>query len=398
MRNLLILSLALLLPACAADNDEALAPKGGTLVLTTSVGGFTAEDRLPDTRTNVEGNAFALGDRIKLKIICPYVDHTNFGETTYGNTADGFWLLKWAGTDWTLIQASDSVDVAAQYKYTESYNLFGHYEAQQTPYVYTASTWNENVLFIAPNYHGAEASSFFSQYSYLFHADQSTRQDYQKCDLLWAQTYMQTGNYNVHLAFNHVMACLEIDISDLGLSDSTVVTLENMPDIDMCEVVVGDYYAPKAKNITQAYPQGSGSNYDYSYRQKCSCDPEHNGKVLGVAVINDATAKAEIHTIKGNPVNSGNNSPTYVANTGVYTAYKAAANTYRLIVPPCDLTDETLKPTLWIRNGEKRYSYPLTTTRFEQGKLYPVNILLTAPVTPDPADEDNNDDNNNDNG
>ena len=372
--RLLYYGLAVLLSACSAEDEVALQerPSGG-LHLTTSVSSFVGEDAMPLTRSNVAGDAFAVGDRIKLKIICPYVSHTNFGETTYGNTADGFWLLKWTGSNWTVIEASDSVDVAAQYKYTESYNLFGHFEAQQTPYVYTASTWNENVLFIAPNHYGETARSFFSQYSYIFQADQTLEKDYLKCDLLWAQTYMQTGSYNVHLAFNHMMACLKIDISDLHLTGAPVVTLENMPDIDQREVVVGDYYAPKAKNITQA----SGGNYDYSYRQKCSCDKDNNGKVLGIAVINDATAKAEIHTIKGNPVNGTNTSPVYVPNTATYTAHPQG-NVFYLIVPPCDLSSEPRKPTLWVRDGEKRYSYQLATTKFEQGKQYLVNVKPQA--------------------
>ncbi len=379
IRNILFLSLSLLMLACSADETEKQQLEGQTsvqrgLCLTTSVGNFTRDGALP-TRTTLDGCNFAVGDRIKLKIICPYTDYTNFGETTYSNTADGFWLLKWNGSNWTYLVTADSVDMAAQYKYSSSYNLFSHFEAQQTPYVFTASTWNENVLFIAPNVHGQAARSFFSQYSYLFHANQRLLQDYLKCDLLWAQTYMQTGSYNVHLSFEHVMACLEIDISALSLSADAVVTVENMPAIDQCEVVVGDYYAARAKNLTHTY----GSDFDYSYRKKCSCDFDYNGKVLGIAVINDATAKADIQTIMGNPVNSSNTSPVYVANTATYTAYRNSSDgKYYLIVPPCSLS---VAPVIWVRDGESRYSYTMTRTTFEQGKLYPITV--NASVTPE---------------
>lgn len=372
------IGIGILLAACTADADETAMPQQGVLTLTSSVNPFVDGDGTAPTRTNIGGDAFAPGDRIKLKIICPYTDRNQFGETTWSNTADGLWLLKWSGSNWTELVYSDSVDMVAQYKYSGSYSLFSRYEAQQTPYVYTASTWNENVLFIAPNEAGKTATSYFSQYSYLFHADQTLQKDYLKCDLLWAQTYMQTGAYNIHLSFNHVMACLKVDISALTLSGEAVVTLENMPDIDMCEVVVGDYYAPKAKNQTHA-----GSNFDYSYRRKCSCQKKDNGKVLGIAVINDATAHADIYPMTGNPA-ATNSTGRYVANTGVYTAHRDGSH-YYLIVPPCDLTDEAKKPTLWIRDGEKRYSCELQTVKFEQGKQYriavPAPVAATEPAT-----------------
>ena len=376
----------LLLAACTADSDEPQQPRTGRLNLTSSVGAFVDESEAPVTRTNLEGNDFEAGDRIKMKIVCPYTsaDRAEFGETTYSNTADGLWLLKWNGSGWTQIEASDSVDMMAHYRYDSSYNLFGVYEAQQTPYVYTASTWNENVFFMAPNALNS-APRPFSQYSYIFQANQSNVRNYKKSDLLWAQTYMQTGSYNVHLAFNHVMACLKFTFSGATLSDETVVTLEGMPDIDQREVVVGDYYAPKIKNVTQA----SGSDFDYSYRFKCSCDKEYNGKVLGIAVINDADRKSYIYPLSGFPTTSSivNYSPskTVVANTGVYTAYyDDTSKAYYLIVPPCVLSENA---TLWIRDGAARYKHTLERTSFEQGKLYPVNITLTTPPPPTPADD-----------
>jgi len=373
---ILTLCCIIMLAGCSADGND-MQPqqqqqsKEGRLCLTTSVSSFWGEGGSSVTRTNMAGNAFAVGDRIKLKIVCPYdPDHTNFGETTYSNTADGVWLLEWEGSEWGVLEPSDSVDMMAHYKYDESYSLFSVHEAQQTPYIYTASTWNENVFFMAPNAAGS-ASKPFSQYSYIFQANQTSEKSYLKSDLLWAQTYMQTGAYNVHLAFNHVMACLKFTFTGETLSANTVVTLEGMPDIDQREVVVGDYYAPKIKNVTQAY----GSDFDYSYRQKCSCAYEDNGKVLGVVVINDTDRKAYIYPMEGNPTAPGN-PPTlrYVENTGVYTAhYDSDSGAFYLIVPPCSLTTA---PTLWIRDGSKRYSYTLTRKTFEQGKQYPVNIVL----------------------
>ena len=365
MKYISIISFGLtLLLSCSTDTDEVGQKASGVLHLTTSVSSFDGEGM---TRTNIEGNTFVDGDRIKLKIICPFVEHTNFGETTYSNTADGFWLLKRVGNEWNVIQPIDSVDMIAEYRYTGSYNLFSVFEAQQAPYVYTASTWNENVFFLAPK-DASGAPKPFSQYSYIFQANQRTEKNYLKSDLLWAQTYMQTGSYNVHLAFNHVMACLKIQVAGSGITPGeAVVTLEGMPDIDQREVVVGDYYASKAKNQTHE----SGSTFSYSYKGKCSCSKENNGMVLGVAVIDDSQRKAIVYPMTGNP---NPNSLSYVANTGVYTAhYDSDSGCYYLIVPPCTLTDNAV---FWIRQDEKRYSYTLTRKAFGQGKLYPVNITI----------------------
>ena len=357
----------------ACSSDESVEQTEQTEVyglnLTTSVNGFEDADRGGMTRTNIAGDAFAVGDRIKLKVICPFISYTTLAETTWSGSADGLWLLEWEDNNkWGTLEANDSVDMMAHYTYSNGVNVFERYEAQQTPHVYTASTWNENVFFMAPNAAGSRMYPF-SQYSYIFQANQSLKHNYLKSDLLWAQSYMQTGSADVHLSFNHVMACLKIDISALSLSTNAVVTLEGMPDIDQREVVVGDYYAGRAKGLTHV----SGGNFDYSYKQKCSCSAEDNGKVLGVAVINDTDRKAYIYPMTGNPTAPGNPSPVqYVANTGVYTAHRSGDFFY-LIVPPCELT---AKAKFWIRDGEKRYSYELQRTSFEQGKQYLINITL----------------------
>ncbi len=348
--NIWIIGLGMLLAACSSADEEATTPKSGVLKLTTSVSGF---ENIAGTRTNLEGNAFVNGDKIKLKIICPYSPRTENGETNWGGSSDSFWLLKWNGA-WTTLDKDDEIDISGQYSYSDGNNVFGQYEAQNTPYVYTASTWNENVIFLAPNDGGS--NSRYSQYSYIFHADQSEQKNYQNSDLLWTQTYMQTGSYNVHLAFNHVMACLKFYISGVTLSDDAVVTLEGMPDIDQMEVVVGDYYAAASK-----------SNSKYGYKEKCSCEKAKNGLVLGVAAIDDSQKKAVVKSIENTT------SVTEITNTGVYTAYRNGDYFY-LIVPPCSLSANA---KVWIRDGSARYNYTLQHTTFEQGKLYPVNITIS---------------------
>lgn len=342
--NIIGVMLAGFLVGCSSDSIEQTPTQKGVLTLTTSVQGF---EGTVHTRTDIAGTNLAVGDRMKLKIICPFSDHTEFGETTNGHSADGLWLLKWGGENWTSLDATDKVDVEGNYSYSSGSNLFGHYEAQQTPYVYTASTWSENIIFMS-------GEKRYSQYSYVFHADQSAKEDYLNSDLLWAQTFMQTGSYNVHLSFQHVMACLKITIPD-SFTSAAVVTLEGMPDIDQHEVVVGDYYAKQSK-----------VNSAFGYMQKCGCEKDDNGKVLGVAVISDEQQKALVYKMDG----------TQIKNSGVYTAhYDADTHTYYLIVPPCKLSDNAI---FWIRDGERRYSYKLTRKEFEQGKQYPVNIKLPS--------------------
>ncbi len=350
----------MLLAACSSDDgqpEDQVQLQGRPLTITSSVNSFKGEG---GTRTNLDGKAFAVGDWIKLKIICPYVPNTLIGETTWGGSADALWLLKWGGSAWTQLTSDDKVDVSSHYSYGSN-NVFGQFEAQQTPYIYTASTWNENVIFLAPNSAGGSSLTRYSQYSYIFHADQSLEADYLKNDLLWAQTYMQTGSYDVHLSFNHVMACLKITVSGVSLSSNAVVTLEGMPDIDQKEIVVGDYYAAASKVNTK-----------YGYQDKCSCDYGNNGKVLGVAMIKESTAKAIINPLSGSP-SDNHTTGTTVANTGVYTAYYNSG-VYYLIVPPCALAANA---TFMIRDGKKRYSCTLQKKTFEQGKQYPVTITLT---------------------
>ena len=244
--------------------------------------------------------------------------------------------------------AKDSFDINGDYSPSSSPNIYERYEAQQTPYVYTAQTWSEEQIFIAGS------STRVEQYSNVFHANQTKPADYKASDLMWAQTIQQTGSYNVHLSFKHVMAALLVTINDstnLGISDNAVLTLEGMPDIDQAEVIVGDYYAAKSK---------VNSN-NYGYKSKHSCTQAQNGTVIGVAVVDDSQAKAYTKALSD------------ISQDGIYTAYNAGSKTYRLIVPPCTLSN---KATFWLRDGEKRYSMQLPQTTFEAGKLYKVKMTI----------------------
>ena len=330
--------------AVSCSKDEA-PREAGTLSFTTSVEDFEGQ---MTTRASFEGNAFEDGDKMKLKIICPFSSHTEFGETTYGNSFDGFWLLKWKGGDWSTLTSADGYDINGDYSPSASPNVYDRFEAQQTPYVYTAQTWSEEQIFIAGG------GTRVEQYSNVFHADQSKVADYKASDLMWAQAIQQTGSYNVHLSFRHVMSALMITVSDLGgagISEDAVLTVEGMPDMDQTEVIVGDYYAAASK---------VNSN-DYGYINKHTCTKPENGKVLGVAVVNDSQRKTLVKPI------------SEIARNATYTAFNTGSGTYRLIVPPCTLSDEAV---IWIRDGEKRYSMPLSQTVFEPGTLYKVTMQI----------------------
>ena len=245
--KILYLTIATVLMSCTAD-EATQQEQQGVLSITTSVEDFEGESR---TRTNIEGTAFENGDKIKLKIICPFSSHTEFCETTYGNSFDAFWLLKWDYTSksWVTLEKSDSCDVNGDYSPSAGPNLFERYLAQPAPYVFTAQTWSEEQIFMA-------GGTRVEQYSNVFHADQSREADYKASDLMWAQTIMQTGSYNIHLSFKHVMSALMVTVvpgEGKDISKDAVLTLEGMPDIDQCEVIVGDYYAAKSKVNSNNY-------------------------------------------------------------------------------------------------------------------------------------------------
>ncbi len=343
--KILYLTIATVLMSCTAD-EVTQQEQQGVLSITTSVEDFEGESR---TRTNIEGKAFENGEKIKLKIICPFSSHTEFGETTYGNSFDAFWLLKWDYTSksWVTLEKSDSCDVNGDYSPSAGPNLFERYLAQPTPYVFTAQTWSEEQIFMA-------GGTRVEQYSNVFHADQSREADYKASDLMWAQTIMQTGSYNIHLSFRHVMSALMVTVvpgEGKDISKDAVLTLEGMPDIDQCEVIVGDYYAAKSK---------VNSN-NYGYLNKHSCTVDENGMALGVAVISDNDKNATRKAFKD------------IDQTSTYTAYNTDNKIYRLIVPPCTLTKNA---TFWLRDGGKRYTATLSQHEFVAGKLYKLTINI----------------------
>lgn len=365
-KNILALFALIVLASCS--NEDALPPEQkeeGKVTITSEVLPFEGEMH---TRVNVEGNAFLDGDFIRLKIICPFVSSTERGEYTDGNSYDAMYYLKRSGDSWVRVMAADGFDITGSYSSSNSPNIESYYEAQQTPYVYVASTFSEERRFVANG-------NLYDHLTPVFHANQTKEKHYRASDVLWAQTFMQTGAWNIHLGFQHKMACLDITIADdVTLTDasSAVLTLEGMPDIDQAEIVIGDYYADASK-----------INSGYGYQQKSSCSYENNGKVLGVAVNDEVEKRAKVAPMTGNPVPGGQYSNNYtrlgfVPNTGVYTAYKVADKHYRLIVPPCVLTD---KAVFWLRDGSKRYSIALENKTFVEGKLYPVTLKLT-PSTP----------------
>lgn len=369
----------LLMTACSSDEiaqrDE---QESHEFTLTTDVLPFKGESAM--TRANIDGTGFEDGDWIRLKIICPFVPNSEYGESTWGNSYDAFFLLKRDGGVWTYLRSSDHCDITGSYSYSDSPQLGSFYEAQQTPYVYMASTWTEEKNF------KSSSGTHVLQYCHVFHADQRKDKNYKASDLLWAQQYMQTGAWNVHLNFEHKMACLTFVLDDSGLtgvnpdydpddpespptkpvplSSDVVLTLEGMPDIDQQEVIVGDYYADASK-----------INSSFGYRQKSSCSFENNGRVLGIGVNDDASSRAKVAPMTGNPVPGGAYSSVLatVPNTGTYTAYKVDNTHFRMIVPPCVLTEHA---QIWVRDGERRYKMQLERLEFHEGELYPVNVKL----------------------
>lgn len=385
MRKLASYILIVLLFACACN--RVLDPAHGVVTITSSLEPFAGEVA---TKVNVEGNNFIDGDYIRLKIICPFVSSTERGETTDGNSYDAFYYLKRSGSSWGRVTSNDKFDITGTYSYNNSPDIASYYEAQQTPYVYVATTFSEERRFVA-------GGNLYDHLTPVFHADQSKEKHYRASDVLWAQTFMQTGAWNIHLGFRHKMACLDITIDDTYLtkinpdydptdpeshptlpdpiSSGAVLTLEGMPDIDQAEIVVGDYYADASK-----------VNSGYGYRQKSSCSYENNGKVLGIAVNDHAAGRAKVAPLTGSPTPGGAYSSVVatVTNTATYTAYKQELKHYRIIVPPCVLE---AKAVFWLRDGSRRFSVALDELSFVEGTLYAVTLNLGEQPEPEPEPE-----------
>lgn len=404
MKKIYYLLTAVLLVACDANdgivNDGY--EKQGEAVLYSDVEDFeVVYDNDPSefspssvtTRAMLDGKGFQNNDLIRLKITCPFVSSTQRGESSDGNSSDGFFLLYRNGSGWSPVTASFGFDISGTYSYRDSPNFASYYEAQQTPYVFTAITWTEEKLFVAQTGttdQGEPTYSIIDQYCNVFHADQTKVENYLASDLMWAQTYMQTGAWNIHLGFQHKMSRLEIEVKsedrEITINENAVLTLEGMPDIDQQEVVIGDYYADASK-----------VNSSYGYYQKASCSYANHGKVIGVAVITEADRRAKTWSMTGNPSCTGaatavaggdRNSTRWgtIPNTGTYTAHSVGNNNYLLIVPPCKLSANA---TFWLRDGEKRYKVNMDRTEFAEGKNYKMVLKIAAPTTPDDNGDSN---------
>ena len=98
----------------------------------------------------MEGTGFTDGDFIRIKVICPYVTSSEYGEQTYGASYDSFWLLKSdGGSSWGTLSASDGCDINGDYLDSGSQSMSSLYLSQQTPYVFTAQTWSVERKFVA---------------------------------------------------------------------------------------------------------------------------------------------------------------------------------------------------------------------------------------------------------
>lgn len=367
----LYIASVLLFAACGeqnavVDDIEAAQP----LMLSASVEPFIGET---ETRANLEGTQFENNDWIRVKLICPFTNQTQQGES-YDNSYNGFWLMKYSsGSNYlTNMKESDGCDINGDFRPSNSSDLSGQILSQQTPYVFVAQTWTEEKPFYV-------GSTRYLHYSYSFQADQSAADGkaYKKNDLLWAQQFMQTGSQYVHLAFQHKMAALKITINDDALTtkifSNAVLTLEGMPDIDQMEVVVGDYYAD----------QDVYGNRAYGYKEQASCSKENNGKVLGVVVLDQTAGRAKTYALSGTTTAGGGDKNTQVwgtiPNTGIYKAYHETENSdtkynvYRMIVPPCTLSDN---PVIYLRDGERRFKLVLENKKFEQGVMYNLTMKL----------------------
>lgn len=327
------------------------------LTLSMSIEPFVSTE---STKANLEGTGFANGDMVKLKVICPYVSASQVGEYTSGGSNDSYWLLKYNGSSWGRVEASDGFDISGSHTPSSSPDIQGQYLSQVTPYVFTASTWSEEKAFVVGN-------NLRLHYSHVFHADQRDGKYYRANDLLWGQNFMQTASWNVHLRFKHVMSALLITVdAPASVSSNAVLSLEGMPDIDQREVVVGNYYADADKNSNS-----------YGPKYSTSCSRENNGKVIGVAVIDESASRVKTYSMTGNPSPAGGTSNSTVwgtiQNTGTYIAHHVSGRTYRMIVPPCVLD---AAPVFYLKDGDRKYRMEYSQKTFEQGFLYPITLKI----------------------
>lgn len=342
---------------------------------------------MPATRANMLGTSFEPGDMMRLRITAPFVDYTEYGESTWSGSYDNWRLFEWHSADednnpaktgrWYYLGytfGSSTSKHSSEFDINNDYypsNAPGDiYMPQATPYVFTATTWTEEIRHIIPKAN-AGGTSILS-FSNVFKADQRRAENYKSSDVLWAQSYVETGSENVFLNFQHKMAALIVTVDPTHFhfynsnnAEELVLTLENMPDIDQQEVVIGNGY----------YKNTSNYNGNYKDMQRSGCDKADNGKVLGICYVNQSEGKIERKAF------------TALNQTGIYTAYRVTSTSdytgftdgaiqFMLIIPPYTVP-LGITPTLCLRQGHDRWKaeLPLTSNRtFESGKRYSVTM------------------------
>lgn len=379
--------LPLLCWGCTSDIEEALEQPVITIdgsAFETEIVPFQEEGANGAlTRVNMAGDSLEAGDLIRLRVIAPYAPSSEYGESTWGTSYDDWRLFQWSANhaNWGAVGSGLGFDIDNDFNPSGAPSTI--IMPQATPYVFTATTWTEEIHYVLTSTTGSgyESSKVVITFSNVFKADQRTDKNYKSSNVLWAQQYMQTGSPHVRLSFEHKMAALQIDISkfaseldNTATAPEVVLTLENMPDIDQQEVAIGNYYVAKMK-----------SKRDYGDYWRCKCSYENNGKVLGIVVPDESEKHLVQIPFTGDAVEQ----------TGVYTAHKSGDYTYSLIIPPYTVP-ANVTPTLWLRQGEKRWSASLTlpdhtahpqqTDRtFESGVRY--HVKMTAPTGSDDANQ-----------
>ena len=204
--------------------------------------------------------------------------------------------------------------------------------------------------------------------------------------LMWRNTNGPVGLFTDSYGYEYYRDIGILDVWDAGINTEV---LENMPDIDQQEIIIGNYYAARLKAHTQAYCEW----------QRSACSYEENGQVLGIVSINQKLSRIERKALTPQADNASYDLPKFdgttptnikligVEQTGTYTAYKDSKTSdektiisFLLIIPPYTVPDD-VTPTLWLRQGKNRWSAPLPLPNdrtFESGKRY--NIQMNKPT------------------
>lgn len=142
---------------------------------------------MPATRANMLGTSFEPGDMMRLRITAPFVDYTEYGESTWSGSYDNWRLFEWHSADednnpaktgrWYYLGytfGSSTSKHSSEFDINNDYypsNAPGDiYMPQATPYVFTATTWTEEIRHIIPKAN-AGGTSILS-FSNVFKADQ----------------------------------------------------------------------------------------------------------------------------------------------------------------------------------------------------------------------------------